>query len=158
MELGTLNQNNTVVITGIYMSDVFVFTFRSGWSMDKNSVTGSSDMLTVCIANDLAAKRLDHKQHANIIKKFGGNNSFIRKYGREYKIYILYVHYDFSALEYPGNVFLTNHTFIHFYRSCVRVRVCVCVCVVGACMHRHTDMNQNLFFTVSIFCIVASRF
>lgn len=55
---------------------------KSGWSMDKNSVTGSSDMLTVCIANDLAAKRLGHKQHANIIKKFGGNNSFIRKYGR----------------------------------------------------------------------------
>lgn len=55
---------------------------KSGWFMDKNSVTGSSDMLTVCIANDLAAKRLGHKQHANIIKKFGQNNSFIRKYGR----------------------------------------------------------------------------
>jgi len=45
-------------------------------------VTGSSDMLTVCIANDLAAKRLGHKQHANISKKFGGSNSYIRKYGR----------------------------------------------------------------------------
>jgi len=55
---------------------------KSGWFKDKNSVTGSSDMLTVCIANDLAAKRLGHRQHANISKKFGGSNSYIRKYGR----------------------------------------------------------------------------
>jgi hypothetical protein len=89
LNAGTLNQNN-IVVTDIFVSDVFVFTFRSGWFTDKNSVTGSSDMLTVCIANDLAAKRLGHKQHANVIKKFGGNNSYMRKYGSEYTIYPLY--------------------------------------------------------------------
>ena len=114
------------------MSDVFVFTFRSGWFTDKNSVTGSSDMLTVCIANDLAAKRLGHKQHANIIKKFGGNNSYTRKYGSEYTIFILYIHCDFCALEYPGNTFLTSCTFMYtFYMFCMYAHVCgggrVCV-------------------------------
>jgi hypothetical protein len=129
----------------------FVFTFRSGWFTDKNSVTGSSDMLTVCIANDLAAKRLGHKQHANIIKKFGGNNSYTRKYGSEYTMYILYIHYDFCALEYRGNTCLTSYTFIPmFYRFCMYAHVlyvCVCVCVMDegcACMHRYTDMDQNL--------------
>lgn len=116
-----LNQNNTVVNTGIFVS----FTFRSGWFMDKNSVTGSSDMLTVCITNDLAAKHLGHKQHANIIKKFGGNNSFIRKYGSEYKIYVIYIHCNLCALEYPVNTSLTSYTFIHtFYRFCIYAHVC----------------------------------
>jgi len=94
------------------MADVFVFTFSSGWFMDKNFVTGSSDMLTVCIANDLAATHLGHKQHANTLKKFGRNNNYISKYGSEYTIYILYIHYDFCALEYPGNTFLTSYTFM----------------------------------------------
>jgi hypothetical protein len=120
LNAGTLKQNNTVVTTGTCRFHVLVFTFRSGGFMDKNSVTGSSDMLTVCIANDLATKRLGHKQHANTIKKSGGNNSFVRKYGSEYKVYILY---DFSAVKYPCNTFLTNHTFRHL------TGVCVCVCV-----------------------------
>jgi len=127
----------------------FVFAFRSGWFTDKNSVTGSSDMLTVCIANDLAAKRLGHKQHANIIKKFGGNNSYIRKYGSEYTMYILYIQYDFCALEYRGNTFLTSYTFIHmFYRFCKYAHVCVCVGDEGcACMHRHTNMDQIVVYS-----------
>jgi len=124
LNAGTLNQNN-IVVTGTFVSNVFVFTFRSGWFTDKNSVTGSSDMLTVCIANDLAAKHLGHKQRANIIKKFGRNNSYIRKYGSEYTIYILDIHYDFCALEYPGNTFLTSYTFIHtFYRFCMYAHMC----------------------------------
>jgi hypothetical protein len=48
--------------------------------MDKNSVTGSSDMLTVCIANDLAAKHRGRKQRTNILKKFGGNSNLMGKY------------------------------------------------------------------------------
>jgi hypothetical protein len=142
LNAGTLNQNNIVVTTVIYISNVFVFTFRSGWFMDKNSVTGSSDMLTVCIANDLAAKRLGHKQQANIVKKFGGNNSYISKYGRKYKIYILYIHYDFSALKYPGNVFFNQPHVYTFYK--LRVGG-VGHGGGGACMHTHTDMNQTCF-------------
>jgi hypothetical protein len=57
--------------------------------MDKNAVTGSSDLLTVCIANDLAVKIHGRKQRTNTIKKFGGNNNFIGKYGIEYKVSIL---------------------------------------------------------------------
>ena len=132
LNAGTLNQNNTLV-TGIFVCNVFVFTFRSGWFKDKNSVTGSSNLLTVCIANDLAAKRLGHKQHANIIKKFGGNNSYMRKYGSEYIIYILCIHYYFCALESPDNTFLTRYTFIHtFYRYCMYAHVC---CGGRVCVH-----------------------
>lgn len=49
-------------------------------------MTGSSDMLTVCIANDLAAKVHGRKQHTNLLKKFGGNSNFIGEYGIERKV------------------------------------------------------------------------
>jgi hypothetical protein len=81
-------------------------------------------MLTVCITNDLAAKRLGHKQNANIIRKFGGNNSFIRKYGSEYKMHILYIHCELCALEYPVNTFITSYTFIHTCRFCMYAHAC----------------------------------
>ncbi|XP_023712819.1 uncharacterized protein LOC111867308 isoform X3 [Cryptotermes secundus] len=54
---------------------------KSNWLEDSNSVAGSSDMLTVCIPNDLATKR-GFTPRSNLVKKFGGNRNFKGKYGR----------------------------------------------------------------------------
>lgn len=50
-------------------------TLKSSWLVDNNSVAGSSDMLTVCIPNDRAAKQ-SYKQRSNLVRKFGGNRNF----------------------------------------------------------------------------------
>ncbi|XP_069687808.1 uncharacterized protein [Periplaneta americana] len=50
---------------------------KAAQSLDKNTVTGSSDMLTVCISNDIAAKRRQ-RQRTTPFKKFGSVNSLIR--------------------------------------------------------------------------------
>jgi hypothetical protein len=62
-------------------------------------------MLTVCIANDMAAKRRGRKQYASIFKKFIGNN-FIGKYGSEYKVSVLlYSCSDFFVITCPSKLF-----------------------------------------------------
>jgi hypothetical protein len=67
--------------------------------------------------------------------------------------YILYIRYDFCALEYPCNTFLTSYTLIHtFYRFCMYVHVCgggrVCVHAQG---HRYGPKPcclQSAFFAL----------
>ena len=45
--------------------------------MSKNSVSGASDMLTVCITNDLAVKR---RKRSRSVPRSGSVNNFARKY------------------------------------------------------------------------------
>jgi hypothetical protein len=77
-------------------------------------VAGSSDMLTVCIPNDLAAKR-GYRQRSNLVKKFGGNRNFKGKCGSEYIVFIrLYVHFEY--LSHPS---LIHSSSVHDRGACL---------------------------------------
>jgi hypothetical protein len=77
-------------------------------------VAGSSDMLTVCIPNDLAAKR-GYKQRSNLVRKFGGNRNLKDKYGSKYIVSVhLYVYF-----EYPSSFSLTHSSFIQHRGVCL---------------------------------------